>query len=157
PEPEVTRLLGLLGRNVVPELGRWREDRTEDIAGARDGMSAQEVVEKLVDHRHVETSGAGLRNELHDGGKACHFEVRGRSLAGRPTVTGAHPSVQRQELLMSEDEVMLEVAFALLADGHRVLGLSGSEFVAEVEEKWAKTSQEQVRAVAEGVCRNYLG
>jgi hypothetical protein len=167
-EPEVIRLIGLLAQEVAYELGPFLADRTEDVVGARLGMTSQEVLARFVDPDHLDTSGAAMRNALAGQGRrplqleaptastsseetprrADLYEHRTLTPGGRPTSRAGQSAVRQQEVLLAADEVMLEVAFALIDDGHRLLGLAGSEFVVEAPEGQAEQVCKDVSALA---------
>jgi hypothetical protein len=76
------------------------------------------------------------------------LRVSGRTLGGRFTHAASPAIVIQQEVLISADEVMLEVAYALLADGHRLLGIAGEEFLLEVPERRVLEAEPAVKAAA---------
>ncbi len=57
---------------------------------------------------------------------------RAQSLGGRLTVRAASKAVRRQEVLLTAEEVMIEVAHAVMSAGYSLLGFTHDEFVLEV-------------------------
>lgn len=176
-----TRALNLLASEIVSELRAYLEDRSTDIIWARLGRSAQDEMYKRFSSSHPETFPARVRNTLtHVGveglnlGHDTHtpagesgresaedgpglFLVRGRTLGGRFTAVCSQPVVRQQEVLLSADEVMLEVAHALCAGGYRLLAVAGEEFLVEVAERDHEAAARVVNEIGTAVAAQLLG
>jgi hypothetical protein len=82
--------------------------------------------------------------------------IRGQTLGGRFTMTGTRPAVIQQEVLISADEVMLELAHSLNAAGHRLLAVAGEEFLVEAR-VGDSGAADAVRAAAVTGTTRFLG
>lgn len=180
---DAVRMLNLLASDVVYELEACLEDRSTDIAWARLGRSAQDELHARLASSDPKTFKARVRNTLSGSagvgglhlGTDAHpdpagsaasppvseggcdlFMIRGQTLGGRFTMTGSRPTVIQQEVLLSADEVMLEVAHSLTAAGHRLLAITGEEFVVEAREGDAGAA-DAVRAAAVAGATRFLG
>ncbi|MCE9560535.1 MAG: hypothetical protein K8U57_00640 [Planctomycetes bacterium] len=180
---EASHLMRLLTSEVVTELRVCLEDRTTGIVWAQRGRSAQDEMIHRANSAYPETYSAQVRNSLQRSGIAslnlkpdlhpAHavgdrppsdseagtqpFLVRGKSLGGRITARGSQAVVLHQEVLQSADEVVLEVAFALLAGGYCLLGIAGNEFVVEVPEHDAAKDQSRITELAISGAARILG
>jgi hypothetical protein len=65
--------------------------------------------------------------------------------------------VRQHELLMAADEVMMEVAYALMYHKFRLLGVAGTEFVIEAPQSRADEMKEHVQDVAHFATVDILG
>jgi hypothetical protein len=176
------RLENLLSTKVAWLTGAVLEDDTVDLVAGRLGMTTTDAYE-LLDPDHPETSGAALRNEIlrktgrHSehhlqhpdqaaasdgspplGPKASKqtLECRALTLGGRMTFRSSQAIVRQQQILLAADEVMLEVAFALAAEGYRVVGVAGDEFVIEHPEATAEEVMPAIEKKARSVARVIL-
>ena len=65
--------------------------------------------------------------------------------------------MRQQEVLLAADEVMMEVAYALAAAGHRLLGVAGEEFVIEHDGPHTAEARRSVLAVVKAAAGAILG
>jgi len=168
----------LLADSIVPELQSYRADPTVDIVWARRGRSAQDAVKSQGFAAHpdsfpgfvrnvLRTSGgdqlfqdpdrSGIAGETPNPASGTHYMHRGRTLGGRVTICASPPVVRQLEILQSADEVMMDVAFALVAEGHRLVGLAGDEFVVEVPDSEVDQLKSKICDLAHHAAARYLG
>ena len=177
---DAVRMLNLLASDVVYELQSCLEDRSADTIWARLGRSAQDELQQRLSSEYPDTFAAWARNRVSGAagmeglnlapdthpapGSGCSPPTRGRrpdlylsrglTLGGRFTTMASRPVVLQQEVLLSADEVMLEVAHVLHARGYEVLGIAHEEFVVEVPDRGARAAQAAVEeACAAGAAR----
>ncbi len=177
---DAVRMLNLLASDVVYELQPCLEDRSADTIWARLGRSSQDELYRRLSSEHPDTFAAWARNRVSgaagveglnlgsdayptpDSGGAHPtrgrrpdlYLSRGRTLGGRFTAMASRPLVLQQEVLLTADEVMLEVAHALQARGYKSLGIAGEEFLVEVPDRGAQAAQAAVEeACAAGAAR----
>lgn len=157
-EPDVIRLQAALTQGVAGELELYLEDLIFDLVTKRFGLNFNQGLREFIDPDHPEHTGPSLRTALRQSKRhpvnrflketrtayssdvaepnqlirRALFTYRDASLAGRVTARAASLAVRRQEVLLSEDEVMMSVAHALFAADHLLLGVAGSEFLLEV-------------------------
>jgi hypothetical protein len=153
------RAMNVLADEVVYELRACLEDRSSDVVWARLGRSAQDELYTRLAASHPDTFKAQVRNTLSTSagveglelGADSHpappdatpspaplsgvelYLIRGQTLGGRFTPPGSLPTVIQQEVLLSADEVMLEVAHSLTAAGQPILAVAGGEFLVEAQ------------------------
>jgi hypothetical protein len=185
-ESEVVRLNHRVRQNaVVPEFNPFLEDRRPFLLGARSGLSANTVIERLHHHEYPDTSGAALSNRLQNRSRRKRLQkrfdaeratgsnqnpeandraldqetlnYRAITLGGRLTIRASQPTVRQLEVLRAEDEVMLEVAFGLIGSGYSLIGLAGDEFVVECEEGRAEVVSSEVQAISMAATGRILG
>jgi hypothetical protein len=170
-------MLGLLTSKIVYELEACLENRLSDVVCARLGRSAQDEMHARRSSSHPGTFAARVRNRVSgsagiwglelgdagpgegspaDGGPDLYM-MRGRTLGGRFTARGGQPTVIQQEVVLSADEVMLEVAHSLVAAGHRLIAIAGEEFLVQVSGSDAERAREAVRGAAEAGAARLLG
>jgi hypothetical protein len=173
-EPQVKELIGLAGK-VVYDLGPFLEDRTVYLAGARTGLSMQQVINEHLNTEHLDTAGAALLGTLRHGERPARLlrsgsaagpasgtprralaEYRGLSSGGRPAIRANQSAVRGNEVLMSADDVMVETAYAIVRGGLTLLGVAGEEFILEVPEGRDKESVQKLREAVNGVNRRPL-
>jgi hypothetical protein len=177
---DAVRMLTLLASDVVYELQPCLEDRSSDMIWARLGRSAQDEQHHRLASSHPDTFAARVRNRVSGAagveglnlgpdthpapGSECPTPTRGRrpdlvlsrgrTLGGRFTAMASRPVVLHQEVLLSADDVMLEVAHALHARGYKPLGIAGEEFLVEVPERGDQAARDAVEeACAAGAAR----
>jgi hypothetical protein len=181
-EPELKRLRRLLIRRVIPEVEQFLEDRGAFLFGARLGLSSDTVIREFYDIDHPETKGSELRNDManprrrqklmsHLRSRGIVKDAQGNDLrrnqetleyrlmtpGGRLTLRASQATAQQLGVLLTADEVMLEVAYELVASGHRLLGLADDEFLVEVPDDRAEVALGEVRVRATAATARILG
>ena len=163
---KLRELIQLLANDVVYELTPFLEDATLNMIGARQGESFQEVQKHFLNADFPGSSAAALRNQLEPGRRrrphqhvlkptpntrnaADPYEYRAFTLRGRPTRRADQVAVRSQEVFMAADEVMMELAFALVNSRYHLLALAGEEFLLEVAESSVEFERAQVQVVVQ--------
>lgn len=179
-----TEMLKVMAADVVYELDFCLTDTSADTVNARLGRSAQDEVHRRHESSHPGTFHERVRNRvsgdagvsgldlgpdpyppdgpipevpLARGRRPDLFLIRGRTLGGRFTARGSQAVALQAEVIGSEDDVMLEVAFALTAAGYRLLAVAGEEFLVEVPDRGVDAVSGRVREVAATGARRWLG
>jgi len=183
-ELDVQKLQATLISHVACELGPFLDDGTADLVAARQGQTANEVTRRLVNFKHPETYGAGLRNSIQGQGRrrarielaqdagagqatGCRvsprttsrrslFEYRAWTLGGGVTRRSSQATVRQEEVLRAADEVMLGVAYALVEKGFRLLGVAGGDFVVENPAASSQDVASLVGEIASGAAERVL-
>ena len=180
---DAVRIMNLLASDVVYELRPCLTDWSAETIWARLGRSAQDELYQRLASEHPDTFAAWARNRVSGGagveglnlGPDSHPAVgsassppmrgsrpdlylsRGRTLGGRFTAMASRPVVLQQEVLLSADEVMLEVAHALHARGYNPLGIAGEEFLVEVPERGARAAHAAIEETCAAGTARLLG
>ena len=176
-------MMNLLASDVVYELQPCLEDRSADMIRARLGRSAQDELRRRLSSAYPATFAAWARNRVSGsagveglnldsdphpapdsarstpapGRRPDLYLSRGQTLGGRSTALASRPVVLQQEVLLSADEVMLEVAHSLHAYGYHPLGIAGEEFVVEVPESGARAAHDAVESACAAGANRLLG
>jgi hypothetical protein len=149
------------------------EDQTIPDCAPSLNIPVAEAIERFVNPEYPETSGDALRNRTRGRRRGrfsaaassdternestnyhansvvrrLNLDARGRSLGGRPTIRADSQTYRRQEMLMTADDVMMEIGFGLVTAGHHLLGIAGNEFVVELRERGAESKTKDVREI----------
>jgi hypothetical protein len=158
---EITCLDAFLTDHTYFELRGFLPDDTPEIFSVRTGINFAAVAADLAQPTHVGTTNAYIRNQLLsqdpqspvikmlDNANVSRdvikrlLQQRGLSLAGRITDESYCAQVRCQEVQYACDEVVKQIAFALVSTDCQLVAVACPEIVLEVSDRGIHTSHVQ--------------
>jgi hypothetical protein len=175
----VAKLVDALRQSVVYDFGYFLEDRVVNLIGAKRRLSAQEALRRGYDSAHMNTSPARIRKDLHehrwavkrrwgsdlddltphpgDPQRRLDCKYRALTLSGRPTSRASQAVVRQQQVLLSANEILWEIAYSLVERGYRLCAVTGDSLVLEVAEASADEARGAVQRLVEREIVHLLG